>query len=87
MQRFERQRRPNKYAVVMSFTIEELAARRATESRRCGISTEALIDEFAARLDDPLEEFIGCAASGRTEPFDIHDERAQATAEKFARGI
>ena len=87
MQRFERQRLPNTYAVVMSFTIEELAARLATESRRRGISTEARIDEFAARLDDPLEAFIGCAASGRTEPFDIHHERAEATAEKLARGI
>ena len=87
MQRFERQRRPNKYAVVMSFTIEQLAARLTAEAARRGISTETLIDELAARLDDPLEEFIGCAASGRTEPFDIHHERAEATAEKLARGI
>ena len=71
----------------MSFTIEQLAARLATESRRRGISTEALIDEFAARPDDPLEEFIGCASSGRTEPFDIHLVRAEATAEKLARRI
>lgn len=71
----------------MSITIEQLAARLAAEARRRGISTEAVIDELAARLDDPLEEFIGCAASGRTEPFDIHQERAEAAAEKLARGI
>ena len=71
----------------MSITIEQLAARLAAEARRRGISTEALIDELAARLDDPLEEFIGCAASGSTEPLDIHRERADAAAEKLARDV
>jgi hypothetical protein len=40
--------------------------RLAAEAERRGITTETLIDEVAARLDDPLEAFIGCAASGRT---------------------
>lgn len=52
-----------------------------------GITTETLIEELAARLDDPLEAFIGCAASGRTEPFVIQHERAEAAAKKFAEGI
>ena len=42
---------------------------------------------LAARLDDPLEAFIGCAASGRTEPFDIHRERVDAAGKKIAQGI
>ncbi|MEO8268025.1 MAG: hypothetical protein ABI706_21190 [Ilumatobacteraceae bacterium] len=42
---------------------------------------------MAARLDDPLEAFIGCGASGRTEPFDIHQERADAFSKKLAQGI
>lgn len=50
------------------------------------MSTEALADELAARLDDPLGAFIGCAASGTTEPFNIHRERAAADA-RLARGI
>jgi hypothetical protein len=34
-----------------------------------------------------LEAFIGCAASGRTEPFDIHRERVDAAGKKIAQGI
>jgi hypothetical protein len=71
----------------MSITIEQLATRLTAEAERRGITTETLIDELAARLDDPLEAFIGCAASGRTEPFDIHHERADAAAKKIAQGI
>jgi hypothetical protein len=71
----------------MAITIEQLAARLAAEAARRGISTETLIDELAARLDDPLEAFIGCAASGRTEPYDIHRERAAAADAKLTRGI
>lgn len=70
----------------MSITIEQLATRLTAEAARRGITTEALIDELTARLDDPLEAFIGCAASGRTEPFDIHRERADAADDKFAEG-
>jgi len=71
----------------MSITIEQLAARLAVEAARRGISTETLVDELAARLDDPLEAFIGCAASGRTEPFDIHREPVAAADAKLAQGI
>ncbi len=71
----------------MSITIEQLAARLAAEAARRGMSTEALVDELAARLDDPLEAFIGCASSGTTEPFDIHRERAAAADTKLAQGI
>ena len=62
----------------MSISIEELASRLNAEAERRGITSAALLDELAARLDDPLESFIGCGASGRTEPFDIHQERANA---------
>ena len=71
----------------MSITIEQLATRLTAEAARRGISIEILIDELAALLDDPLEAFIGCAASGTAEPFDIHRERADAARKKIARGI
>lgn len=71
----------------MSITIEELAARLTAEAARRGITTEALIEELTARLDDPMEAFIGCAASGRTEPLDIHRERVDAAGKKIAQGI
>jgi len=60
------------------------AQRRSRASR---ITTEALLDELTARLDDPLEAFVGCGASGRTEPFDIHQERADAASKKLAQSI
>ncbi len=71
----------------MSISIEQLASRLTAEAERRGITIEALIDELAARLDDPLEAFIGCAASGRTEPFDIHRERRDAADNKITHGI
>ena len=60
----------------MSISIERLASRLNAEAERRGITCEALLDALAARLDDPLGAFIGCGASGRTEPCDIHQERA-----------
>ena len=71
----------------MSITIEQLAARLHAESVRRGITTEALIDELAARMDDPLEAFIGCVASGDTEPFDIRRARSDAAGTKLAHGV
>ena len=53
----------------MSITIEQLATRLAAEATRREITTQTLIEELADRLDHPLEAFIGCAASGTTEPF------------------
>ena len=52
----------------MSITIEELAARLTAEAQRRGIGVDALVDELAGRLEDPLEAFIGCARSGNAEP-------------------
>ena len=46
----------------MSITIEQLASRLAAEAQRRGISTETLIDELSARLDDPLEAFAHAKA-------------------------
>jgi hypothetical protein len=64
-------------------------ARLETEASRRGITLDQLIAELAAQLpaEDPLEAFIGCGASGRTEPFDIHKERADLAAKKFAEGV
>jgi hypothetical protein len=66
----------------------EAQARLQAEATRRGITLDQLIAELADSFpaDDPLEAFIGCGASGRTEPFDIHRERAEAAAKKFAEG-
>ena len=72
----------------MAITIEELAARLNAEASRRGTTSQALLDELAAKLaDDPLEAFIGCGASGLVEPFDIHRARAEAAAKKNAQSI
>ena len=71
----------------MAITVEELAARLNAEAARRGTTSEALLDELAAKLDeDPLEAFIGCGASGHSEPFDIHHERSELAAKKHAKG-
>ena len=72
---------------------DEVLAPIAAEAARRGVSVETVIAEFAARLrsdrveDDAFESFVGCGASGRTEPFDIRRERAELAAKKFAEGI
>ena len=71
----------------MSISIEELASRVNAEGERRGITSEQVLDELAARLDDPPEAFIECGVSGPTEPFDIHQERADAASKKLAQGI
>ena len=43
--------------------------------------------DLAEHHDEVLEAFIGCGASGTSEPFDIRRERAAAAAVKHARGI
>lgn len=55
----------------------EALSRLEAEAARRGVSIDFIIAEFAALLpvDDPLDAFIGCGASGRREPFDIHDAR------------
>lgn len=54
------------------------------------------IDELAAELvsagltpeaGDPLEEFIGCGASGRREPFDIHRARRELVTHVLANDV
>ena len=79
------------YTWAMTVTIElpaDAQARLEAEATRRGITLEQLIVELASQLpaEDPLEAFIGCGASGRTEPFDIHRERALLAARKFAEG-
>jgi hypothetical protein len=76
----------------MSVTVElppEALRRLEAEAARRGISIDDVIAELAAGLpvDDPLESFIGCGASGDTRPFDIHRERAELADKKFAEGI
>jgi hypothetical protein len=63
----------------------DVAARLAAEATRRGLSVEDVAAELIARLaprtaqrpttDDALEAFIGCGASGRPEPFDVHAAR------------
>lgn len=69
----------------------ELLARLGAEAARRGVKIDTVIAEFAAQLpadtDDALTAFIGCGASGRTEPFDIHRERRELAAKKYAEGI
>ena len=66
----------------------EAQARLQAEATRRGVTLGQLITELADSLpaEDPLEAFIGCGSSGRTEPFDIHKERAELAAKKFAEG-
>ncbi|MEO8694325.1 MAG: hypothetical protein ABI658_12460 [Acidimicrobiales bacterium] len=80
------------YAVPMPVTVElpeDAIARLRAEATRRGVSIDVVIAELATRLPavDPLESFIGCGASGRTEPFDIHHERAELAAKKLAEGV
>ncbi|HUR18193.1 MAG TPA: hypothetical protein VMZ51_04565 [Acidimicrobiales bacterium] len=71
---------------------EELADRLAAEAARRHTTVEELLVELVAdRLPAPgagdaLEAFIGCGASGRSEPFDIHSARTELAARKLAEG-
>ena len=67
----------------------EAQARLEAEATRRGVTLDRLIADLAAQLpaEDPLEAFIGCGVSGRTEPFDIHRERGEMAAKKFAEGV
>jgi hypothetical protein len=73
----------------MAISVEELAAKLNAEAARRGTTPEKLLDEFseALRVDDALEAFIGCGASGRTEPMDIRRERTELAAKKLSQGI
>jgi hypothetical protein len=80
----------------MSVTVElsdELLGRLRAEAARRGVSVDAVITDFVARL--PAEEglpthrlsFIGIGSSGRSEPMDIRRERAELAAKRDAEGI
>lgn len=76
----------------MNVTIElpaEAKARLEAEAARRGVTLDQLIAELAAALpvEDPLEAFIGCGSSGRTEPFDAHKERSELAAKKLVEGV
>ncbi len=81
---------------------DEVLARLRAEATRCGSTVEAIISELAAQLpgqrgpdrpaapgDEPTHRlrFVGVGASGRTEPLDIHRERAELAEKKFSEGI
>jgi len=67
---------------------EDALARLRTEAARRCVTIDVVVAELAAHLpaEDPLEAFIGCGASGRTEPFDVHHERAELAAKSLAEG-
>ena len=67
---------------------EDVVRRLTAEAERRGVSIDVIIAELAAQLpgEDALEAFIGCGASGRSEPFDIHAERTNLAAKRFAEG-
>ncbi len=77
----------------MTVTIElpaDAQHRLEAEATRRGITLDQLIASLANQLpsdDDALEAFIGCGASGRTEPLDIDRERSELAARKYAEGI
>jgi hypothetical protein len=80
----------------MSVTVElsdELLSRLRAEAARRGVSVDAVIADFAARLPSahgrPKHRlsFIGLGSSGRTEPMDIRRERAELAAKRDAEGI
>jgi hypothetical protein len=75
---------------------EELVDRLAAEAARRGISVDELAaqaltarfpDQVAGRGRDALVAFIGCGASGRHEPFDIGQARAELAQTKTAESI
>lgn len=72
---------------------DDLAERLEAEAVRRGLSVEALAVEtleghYRRRptASDNLDAFIGCAASGTVEPFDIHDARAKLAERRLAEG-
>lgn len=68
---------------------DDAVARLRAEAARRNVSLDVLVAELADTLpdEDPLEEFIGCGASGNDQPLDIHRERAGLAARKTAQGI
>lgn len=72
----------------MSVTVDlpdDALRRLEAEAARRGVTIDDIIAELAARLpdEDPLESFIGCGASGDSEPFDIHRARDEMASAKL----
>jgi len=69
----------------------EAQARLQAEATRRGITLDQLVaelaDSFPAEVPQHRLSFVGIGASGRTEPLDIHSERAELAAKKFAEGV
>jgi len=60
---------------------DDVAAALAAAAAERGLSEAELIADLVSAVQpDELDAFIGVGASGRTEPFDIHAERAAAVA-------
>jgi hypothetical protein len=75
---------------------DKLGDRLAAEAARRGISVDELAaetltarfpDEVADRGRDALEAFIGSGSSGRRDPFDSHQARAELAQSKTAETI
>lgn len=64
--------------------LSEVAARRGTSVDQ--VAAELVAAALGAQAGDPLEDFIGCGALGRTERFDIHQARRELAARKLAEG-
>jgi hypothetical protein len=85
-------RAPRSTVCAMPVTVElpeDTLARLRAEAARRGVSIDVVIAELAAHLpaEDPLEAFIGCGASGRTDPLNIHHERVELAAQKLSEGV
>lgn len=84
--------------VPVSMTVEvpePLAGRLAAEAARRGVTVEVVAVEALEGVYGPVEPtgdgdaltaFIGCGSSGRPEPFDIHEARADLAERKLAAG-
>jgi hypothetical protein len=67
---------------------DDVAAALAAAAAGRGVTEAELIAELVSAAEpDELDAFIGVGASGRTDPFDVHTERATAAAERDAATI
>ena len=81
----------------MAVTVElsaDVLERLEAEASRRGVTIAEVIVALAETIPEATDEsaghrlgFVGIGASGRTEPFDIHKERAELAAKKYAEGI